>query len=216
MRFAGLALAAPVAVAVALATPPAAALDFFLDADTDGSPYTFQNTVIGPVSVPVDLVVSFDAGDLGLAHLQLLVAWGYGGAHPDDPGCSDVFGRIGYEPWTPLPDTGPFTNIMPYSCVCRGLRCFCDSQMWVDVDVTSLSAPGNYVLATLVFSRQGSSIEDCGQPVTWSAAEFAAHCGFPTCDNPEDPRSSLVIAATDTGAETPEFMSWGRAKAAYR
>ncbi len=204
-----------VVLAAVLAAAPASALDVFLDAGADGDPDTFVNTVIGPVSAPVDIIVSFDEGDLGLSQLQLLVAWGFGGTDPKNPGCSDILGRITYEPWMPLPDRGPFTNIVPYSCVCRGLRCFCDSQMWVDVDVSSPTA-GNHVLATLEFSREGTSIEECGQPVEWPTAVFVAQCGAIPCDNPSDPRATLTIAATGTSVEPPEFRSWGRAKAAYR
>lgn len=202
----------PLALLLA-ASPPARAFDVFLDHDTDNDPSTFENLVEGPLSAPVDLVVSFDAGDLAVGTVSFIVRWGY---NPPDPGgsqgCFDTMGSIDYVPWDPLPDQGPFTNAVAYTCVCR-FRCNCEAEMSVQADVSGLTQPGNYVLATLDFSRMGWSKQSCGTMVAWPQADFETFCLFPACDNPGDPRAKLTI--TD-GATSVESSSWGKVKALYR
>lgn len=208
-------VAVPVAASLLLAAPTLA-YDVFLDADDDGDPYTFVNEVTGPETVPVNLVVRFTAEDLGITHISFVVQWGYGGEEPGNPGCSDVYGSIGYYPYTALPDRPPFAGIVPYTCACR-LRCSCDAQMVVEADVSSPGEPGNYVLATLDFSRVGSSIAECGSPTPWPLAQFSTYAWFPAFDHPGDPRSGLTLAATSTSAEEPAGLrTWGRVKGEFR
>lgn len=195
------------------AAAPAGAFDIFLDHNTDNDPTTFVNLVEGPVSAPVDLIVTFDVADLGVTSLSAVVQWGYG---PPDPGgsqgCFDAIGSIVYVPWTPLPDQGPFTNVVPFTCVCR-FRCQCDAEMFIQADVTGLTQPGSFVLATLDFSRVGSSIANCGLPTTWAQSDFEVFCQFPVCASPGDPRTKMTI--TD-GSTAVESSSWGKVKALYQ
>lgn len=210
---------APLPLLIFGAAVPALAADVFLDHDTDNNPYTFENLVEGPISVPVSIVVSFTAADLGATSVSAVIQWGY---TPPDPGgsqgCFDTKGSIGYVAWTPLPDQGPFTNVVPYSCVCK-FRCSCDAQMFIQADVTGLTQPGNYVLATLDFSRMGYSLQDCGNPVEWPQSDFEAFCVFPNCGSSGDPRAKMTItdgATAVDGGVLDGRSSWGKVKALYR
>ena len=88
---------------------PVAAYEVLLDHNTDGIRETFQNVVVGEVTVPIDIVVAVGPGDLGATFVEAYIEWGYGGG---GLGCFDVYGSIDYEPYLPLPDSGPFVNII--------------------------------------------------------------------------------------------------------
>lgn len=201
-----------VAASALLAAGPAGAVTVFLDHNTDDDLTTFENLVVGPVSVPVDIVAVVDPEDLGLTFLSVTIQWGYGGG---GLGCYDVYGSTDAEYFVPLPDSGPFTNIIPYTCVCFG-RCSCDAMLVIDADVSGLTAPGPYLLARIEFSRRGFSV-DCTHPI-WPVAQFQAYCQVQECDNPlGDPRTTMVLreTATSTGGALEE-RTWGRVKALHR
>ena len=183
---------------------PVAAYEVLLDHNTDGIRETFQNVVVGEVTVPIDIVVAVGPGDLGATFVQAYIEWGYGGG---GLGCFDVYGSIDYEPYLPLPDSGPFVNIIAFTCVCKG-RCACEALMVIEADVTEFPAPGLYLLARLDFSRIGFAV-DCSHPI-WPVATFAASAAS---------EGTLVIQAEDvvTGVEEPvESRPWGQVKALYR
>jgi len=195
-----------------LPAAPAGAFDVFLDHNTDNDPTTFTNLVEGPVTAPVDVIVSFDAADLGTTSLSFLVKWGYGPPNPGgSQGCYDVKGDIDLLPGTVLPDQGPFSAIVADRCICRFLRCSCDAEMLFQASV-NVTQPGNYVLATLDFTRTGFEQTGCGD-FTWVQSDFEAVCIFPACDSPGDPRSKMTI--TDGSTEV-ENSSWGRVKSLYQ
>jgi hypothetical protein len=197
----------PVVLGAALlgAVVPASAYDVFLDHNTDGLIFTFDNSVTGPVSVPVDIVVEIGAADVGLTSVQVLLGWGYGGSS-GEPGCFDVYGSVSYVPDQPLPGAAPFVNVVPTTCVCFG-RCFCDAQLLINADISGIASPGLYRLATLDFSRVGFS-DDCTAP-TYPVSTFTTYS--------TDPRGTLVIRDEATGAEDGvEASNWGRIKALYR
>jgi hypothetical protein len=193
------------AAGLILLAAPADAYDVFLDYNTDGILQTFNNEAVGPVSVPVDIVVEIQPGDLGLSFFQAGIGWGYGGS-TGDPGCFDVFGSVDYIRDQPLPDAPPFVNIVPFTCVCFG-RCWCESQLFISADVSGLTSPGLYRIATLTFSRVGFA-NDCSSP-TYAISTFTTYSS--------DPRGTLVIrsdaVAVGQGVET---TNWGRIKALYR
>jgi hypothetical protein len=205
----------PLAAAALLLLPagPAHAFDVFLDHDTDNDPTTFTNLVEGPISAPVDVVVSFTSADLGTTALSFLVRWGYTPPNPGgSQGCFDVKGSIlGWVNGSPLPDTGPFTNIQPLQCVCRELRCQCDAELLIQADV-NVTQPGNYVIASLEFSRVGRKLSTCNT-FTWVQSDFETYCNFPACDTSGDPRSKMTL--TDGSTEV-EGSSWGRVKSLYQ
>jgi len=203
---------AAVLVVAALIVHPAAAVTVFLDHNTDDNPYTFENLVVGPVSVPVDVIVYIGPQDTNLTFLSVLIQWGYGGG---GEGGYDVYGSTDAGYFEPLPDSPPFTGIIPYTCLCFG-RCFCDAMVNIDATVAAPVAPGPYLLARLEFSRQGFSRE-CTYPI-WPIAEFQAFCQVAGCDNPiGDPRTTMVIrdVATTVG-DAVEERTWGRVKGIYR
>ena len=191
---------------------PAGAFDVFLDHNTDNDPDTFSNLVQGPISAPVDVIVSFDAADLGTTVISVVIRWGY--TPPSgDPECYDVKGSVlGFQNGTPLPDRGPFTNIVPMQCVCRGFRCFCDAELLIQASVSGLTQPGNHVLASLELSRAGRALDNCSGFV-WVQSDFQAECVFPACASPGDPRAKMTL--TD-GSTAVESSSWGKVKALYQ
>jgi hypothetical protein len=187
------------AVLAIFAAEHASAYDLYLDHNTDGHVDTFENLVEGPVEVPIDIVVLVQPGDTRIDFAT--IQWEFGGTDPDGY-CSDIFGSVFYDPYTYLPDTGPFTNIYVYTCVCR-FRCWCDSFMNVDADIAPGTAPGLYRLATLPFSRRGSTI-DCGSEV-WPSATFTT--------GSDGPFARLVIREAPNSVDG---FSWGRVKTLYR
>ncbi|HMB67958.1 MAG TPA: hypothetical protein VKU85_01560 [bacterium] len=211
MTFRTLALFA--AMLLVLPAAPAGAFDVFLDHNTDNDPSTFSNLVEGAISAPVDVIVSITPADLGVSTLSFVIKWGYGPPSPGgSQGCFDVKGSIlGWEPGLLLPDSGPFTNIEPLQCICRELRCFCAAELLIQANV-NVTQPGNYVLASLVFTRSGLEESTCNS-FTWAQSDFEVICGFPSCDTSGDPRAKMTI--TD-GATAVESSTWGRVKSLYQ
>ncbi|NNE43073.1 MAG: hypothetical protein HKN12_02595 [Gemmatimonadetes bacterium] len=198
--------AALLAFIALLATPsPSHAYNIYLDHNTDGILQTFNNVVEGPVTAPIDIVVEFSGPEIGITFFQTVISWGYGGGG-GGVGCYDVFGSVDYIYQQPLPDTGPFTSIIPFTCLCRGTpRCFCDAQLWIQADV-NLTAPGLYRLATLDFSRVGFAA-DCSYPV-YPEATFSA-----------GPWPFSVMEFRDPAITVGQGVvthAWGRIKATYR
>lgn len=187
------------AVLVIFSAGHAGAYDLYLDHNTDGYVDTFENLVEGQVDASIDIVVLVQPGDTQIDFAT--IQWEYGGTDPDGY-CSDIYGSVLYNPYMYLPDTGPFTNIYVYTCVCR-FRCWCDSFMNIDADIAPGTPPGLYRLATLTFSRRGSTI-DCGSEV-WPSANFTT--------GSYGPYARLVIRE---GPSSVDGLSWGRVKTLYR
>jgi hypothetical protein len=193
-------------LAAFLSIPGAAnAFEVFLDYNTDDDITTFQNLVVGPVTVPIDVIVSVDPSD---TVIHALISWEYGDANPEGFSCADFYGSVSYEPFVQLPSEFPFVAVTPFSCVCFTAPCPCDAELVIEAYVVGLTEPGTFKLATLDFSREGAN-QDCGTTV-WPAATFTTGSSAP--------EGTLVITAEGvTGSDEPiASRTWGRVKTMYR
>lgn len=190
---------------VSLAYGVAHSYEVFLDHNTDNDISTFENLVVGPETVPIDIVVQIDPSE-PIVHAT--ITWELGEANPDGSACADVFGSVDYMPFEPLPDAFPFTSVTAFTCVCITEPCICDAMMTVEAYVVGLTEPGLYRLATLDFSRNGYS-QEC-QVTTWPTATFQT--------GSSQPQGTLVITdGASTGAEDDiANRTWGRVKTLYR
>lgn len=189
-------------------TTPAFSYRVFLDADTDGSPYTFRNLVEGPATTPVDFIVVMDDGDAALTDVHFYVSWD----------CADSTACLYGEPhgdiaWGALPDSFPFSAIDMNACT--GLTCACTGARVFDALVDS-PLPGSWVLGTLDFTRSGYGGPDC-EPTVYGEVEFRVGCNGCSYQPGDDPFTRLVLRDPAVGSgEGPGSDTWGRTKALYR
>lgn len=178
--------------------------EVFLDHDTDNDISTFENLVVGPESVPIDIVVQIEPGE---SIVSAWISWEFGDANPDGFACADIFGSVDYVPYEPLPDAFPFTDVVAFTCVCVAAPCPCDAEVVIQAQVAGLTEPGLYRLATLDFSRVGAT-QECAT-TAWPAAVFRT--------GSTEPQGTLVITdGTTSAGDGVESRSWGRVKTSYR